>query len=128
MRRFLTLLLLWVGLIGATAPAFACANADAGECCPANAPSGCTQVYEQFGIEASVCCVSPAAPAQIVAAEAGRELQVQGDHGSPDPVALTVSFASSLDRHRAGQLAVPALSAKYTDASLTWLHTGRLRL
>ena len=128
MRRFLALLMVWAGLIGAVGPAFACASAAAaGDCCPANAPSGCTPVYEQVGVELSVCCVSAAAPAQIVAAEPGRELQ-QGDRGSPDPVVLITSSASSHDLRRAVRLAAPLLSAQFTDASLTYLHTGRLRL
>jgi hypothetical protein len=128
MRRFLTLLLLLAGLIGASVPAFACAAADAGECCPANAPSGCSQAYEQLASEASVCCVSTTAPARIVAPEPGRELQIQGDRGSPDPAALTIASASSLNRHHCCQLAALPHSAEYADASLTYLHTGRLRL
>jgi hypothetical protein len=129
MRRLLTLLLLLAGLIGASAPAFACATAAAaGECCPVNAPSGCTQLYEQIGSEASVCCVTTTTSALIVAAESSRELQVQDDRGSPDPVALTVASAPSLERQRAGRLAAPLLAAQYADASLTYLHTGRLRL
>jgi hypothetical protein len=130
MRRFLVLLLLLAGFIGAGGPAFACATAAAaGECCPVNAPSGCTRGYEQVGSEASICCVTPTAPAQVVAAESGRELHVvQDDRGSPDPVALTVASGSSLYRQRAGRLAVPLLSAECADASLTYLHTARLRL
>src|SRR5262245_30353784 len=126
MRRFLALLMVWAGLLGAVAPALACVTA-ADDCCPANAPSGCTPVYEQLGCGLSVCCVTAPAPAQMVAAEPGRELQ-QSDRGSADPVGLTASFASSLDSPRADRLAVPVLSAQLTDASLTYLHTGRLRL
>jgi hypothetical protein len=130
MRRFLALFMLLAGLIGAGASAFACAAAGAaGDCCPANSPSGCTPEYEQFAVESSVCCITATAPAQIVAAEPGRELQLaQGERGSADPIVPTTSPVSSLDPRRAGRLAVPLLSARYTDASLTYLHTGRLRL
>jgi len=125
MRRFLALLMVFAGLLGAAAPAFACATA-ASDCCPANAP-GCTPEYQQFGVEPSVCCVTPAAPAQIVAAKSGRE--VQGSNpGSPDPNVLPVSFTSSLDRRGACHIAADPCSARRADASLTYLHTGRLRL
>jgi hypothetical protein len=122
MRRYLAMLMVWVGLIGAGVPAFACASAAAaGDCCPPNAPSGCTSVYEQIGVVQSMCCVTAAAPAQMVAAE-GRS------HGSPDPNVLPVSPASSLDVRRADYVVEPLFSVRLTDASLTYLHTGRLRL
>jgi hypothetical protein len=112
MRRFFAMLVVLVGLIGAVAPAFACASAAGGDCCPANAPSGCAPQYQ---------------PAFAV--ETGRELQVaQRDLGSVDPVVPTNTPAAFLDPQRASRLAVPLLSAACTDASLTYLHTGRLRL
>ena len=127
MRRFLALLVVFAALIGAGAPAFACAlGAAAGDCCPANAP-GCTPAYEQFGVEQRVCCVTTAAPAQIVAAEPGREVQGRNP-GSPDPNVLPVSPVASLDVQRSGRLTPSHFSARDTDASLTYLHTGRLRL
>lgn len=127
MRRFLAFLMVFAGLVGAGAPAFACAIGAAGDCCPANAPSGCTPEYEQLGVEPSVCCVTAAAPAQLVAAEPGREVQGRNP-GSPDPTVLPVSSASPLDLRVAGRVAAPLFSARCTDASLTYLHTGRLRL
>jgi len=128
MRRFLASLLVFAGLVGAGVPAFACASAAAaGDCCPANAPSGCTPEYQQFGIEQSTCCATAAAPAQIVAAEPGREVQGRNP-GSPDPTVLPVSPASSPGLRRAGTAVEPLFSARFTDASLTYLHTGRLRL
>lgn len=112
MRRFLAMLVVLVGLIGAVAPAFACASAAGGDCCPANAPSGCAPQYQ---------------PAFAV--EPGRELQVaQRDLGSVDPVVSTNSLSSLLDPGRASRLEVPLLPAACPDASLTYLHTGRLRL
>jgi len=123
MRRFLALLMVFAGLLGAGVSTFACAAA--GDCCPANAP-GCTPEYEQFGVEPSVCCVSPAAPAQMVAAEPGREVQGRNP-GSPDPNVLPASIAPSLNP-TFDRVAAPQFSARRTDASLTYLHTGRLRL
>jgi hypothetical protein len=127
MRRFLALLMVFAGLVGAVAPAFACAIGAAGDCCPTNAPSGCTPEYEQLGVEPSVCCVTAAAPVQMVTAEPGREVQGRNP-GSPDSNVLPVSSAASLDLRVASRLAAPAFSTRCTDASLTWLHTGRLRL
>jgi hypothetical protein len=112
MRRFLTMLVVLVGLTGAVAPAFACASAAGGDCCPANAPSGCAPQYQP-----------------TFAVEPGRELQVaQRDLGSVDPVAPTHSLASLLDPPHGSHLEVPLFSAVCPDASLTYLHTGRLRL
>src|SRR5262245_48877695 len=112
MRRFLAMLVVLVGLIGAVAPAFACASAAGGDCCPANAPSGCAPQYQP-----------------TAAVEPGRELQVaQLALGSVDPVVPTPSPVSLPDPQPAYRLAVPLLSAACTDASLTYLHTGRLRL
>jgi hypothetical protein len=119
MRRILAILVVWAGLVGTGTTAFACVSAAAaGDCCPAGAPSGCAQLYEQL----------EAAPAQMVAAEPARELQVaQRDHGPTDPVFVTVATPCVPDPGSTADLTVCALSAR-TDASLTYLHTGRLRL
>jgi hypothetical protein len=124
------MLVVWAGLMGAGAPAFACATAAAsGDCCPPGAPTGCTQVYEQLDLEASVCCITAVAPAQIVATESGRELLLkQHDHESADPVVLAAPPCSLPDPGSTSRLDGPHVSAAYTDASLTYLHTGRLRL
>lgn len=126
MRRFLALLMVFAGLIGACAPAFACAPGAAGNCCPPNAP-GCTPAYEQFGVEPSMCCVAAADPVQMIAAEPARDVQ-ERNPGSPGPNVLPVSSASSPELRAAGTVDAPLFSARCTDASLTYLHTGRLRL
>jgi hypothetical protein len=129
MRRLFALLVVWVGLIAAGAPAFACATAAAaGNCCPVDGPSGCAQLYEQLGPEATACCITAAAPSVMVSAEPSRELHsVQCGHGSADPVAAVASLSSILHR-RGSQLALPLPAPTHTDASLTYLHTARLRL
>jgi hypothetical protein len=129
MRRLFALLVVWVGLITAGAPAFACATAAAaGNCCPADAPSGCAQLYEQLGAQATVCCATAAAPSVMVSAEPNRELHIaQSDHGSVDPVADVASLSSILHR-RDSQLALPLPAPTHPDSSLTYLHTARLRL
>lgn len=129
MRRLFPLLVLWIGLIGAGAPAFACATAAAaGDCCPPGSPTGCAQPYEQLGAEAIVCCATADTPSAMVAADAGRELQIaQGDHESADPAAAVASILSVLDL-RDSKLALPVTDSVLADASLTYLTTARLRL
>lgn len=130
MRRFIALLMLCAGLFGAGSPALACATAAAaGDCCPSGAPSGCTQAYEQLGIEASICCLTAAAPAHLVVADPGRELQVvQPERRSADPVHAGVMAPVFADLRYPTLPELPAVSSSRTDASLTYLRTGRLRL
>lgn len=111
------MLVVWAGLVGAGLPAFACASAAAaGDCCPPDAPSGCTQVYQQLDVQASIC-VTAEAPARMV----------ERDHGSADPIVLVASGVSLPDPGSIVRVPVRPSSA-CTDASLTYLHTGRLRL
>lgn len=130
MRRFLTLLIVWAALAGAGLPAFACATAAAaGDCCPPDAPSGCIQAYQQLDIEAAVCCITAAAPSQLVVAEPNREPKAaQRDHGSTDPVALVTPSSSYPSLRSTIRLAISHVPSARTDASLTYLYTGRLRL
>ena len=130
MRRLFALFVLWVGLIAAGAPAFACATAAAaGNCCPADAPSGCTQTYELLGAEAIVCCITVSAPSAVVSAEPSRELQIaQHDHGASDPVAPVAPLPLLLDPSGSHLVPPAPLLQRTTDASLTYLHTARLRL
>ena len=130
MRRFIAFLILWAGLLGAGAPAVACATAAAaGDCCPPGAPAGCTQPYEQLDIEATVCCITGAAPSQMVSAERGRELQaVQDDCRSADPLAIVSSSFSVPELRSPLRFNASNVSSARTDATLTYLRTGRLRL
>lgn len=129
MRRFIAFLVFWAGLLGAGSPAFACASAAAaGDCCPPGAP-GCTQAYEQLGIEATVCCITAAAPSQMVSAERGRELQaLQDDCRSTDPVATVSTSFRFPDPASPARFNAPNVSSALRDDSLTYLRTGRLRL
>jgi hypothetical protein len=130
MRRFIALLVLWAGFLGAGSPAFACATAAAaGDCCPPGAPTGCTQAYDQHDIDAAICCITAAAPSQMVYAERGRELQlVQDDCRSADPIAIVSTSFLPPDPRSTPRFDVANVSPACTDASLTYLLTGRLRL
>lgn len=130
MRRSIAMLVLWIGLLGAGSPAFACATAAAGgDCCPPGTASGCSQTYEQLDVEATVCCITAAAPSQIVAVERSREADlVQRDGGSAEPIVAAAALRSFADLRQRLCFEAPASRLVHTDASLTYLRTGRLRL
>jgi hypothetical protein len=130
MRRLIALLVLWTALLGAGSPAFACVTAAAaGDCCPPGAPSGCSQTYEQLDVVATICCITAPAPSQMVSVESGRERHVlQLDRGSPDPIVVVSKSDTLSEFQQRSHFTTPLVSSASTDASLTYLHTGRLRL
>jgi hypothetical protein len=129
MRRLIALLVLWTALLGVGSPAFACATAAAGDCCPPGALTGCSQTYEQSDVVATICCITAPAPSQVVSVEAGRERQVlQLDRGSPDPIVIVSKSATLSEFQQRTHFTAPLVSSASTDASLTYLRTGRLRL
>jgi hypothetical protein len=130
MRRLLALILLWAGLLGAGSPAIACASAAAaGDCCPAGAPSGCRQVYEQLDVAATAYCLTRSAPSAVASAERSRGPQLlENDCGSPDPVVIAGAFVPFADDAPSSTSGATIVHSAATDRSLTYLHTGRLRL
>lgn len=130
MRRLIALLVVWAGLLAAGSPALACATAAAaGDCCPPGAPSGCSQTYAQLDVVANICCVSAPAPSQIVSVESVRERHVlQQDNGSHDPLVIVSKSNALTEFQQRFQFTAPLVSSASTDAALTYLHTGRLRL
>jgi hypothetical protein len=128
MRRLIALVVLWVGLLGAGSPVLTCAaGAAAGDCCSPDAPSGCIVSYEQLDAAATICCAA-AGPSHVVSIEPGRELQIQPDSGSTDPVVIVAAFAPFTHPKQQLRFIAPLASSARTDAALTYLHTGRLRL
>jgi hypothetical protein len=119
MRRLIALFVLWIGLVGAGSSAFACATAAAtGDCCPPGTDAGCSQTYEQLAVDAAIGCVTAAAPSRVV----------QRDCGSADPVAPAAAVRALVDFGHLPCCEAPRACPARTDASLTYLHTGRLRL
>jgi hypothetical protein len=131
MRRIVALIVLWAGLLGAATPVFACTSSGAnGDCCPPGAPAGCGQTPEQFDLAATTCCLTGSAPSPMVSTELGREQQiVQHDGGSADPIAIVSALISRpRDATLSSGFAATTPRPIAADLSLTYLHTGRLRL
>lgn len=128
MSRILALIVLGAALLGGS-PLVACASGAAGDCCPPGAPAGCGTT-EQLDIAATTCCLTGSAQSPAVSAERSREQQtLNHDCGSADPVGIVttlVSLPHEVTRSSAFDAALNRAAAP--DRSLTYLHTGRLRL
>jgi len=125
LRRLSVLLLIWVGLLGAAAPAFACPMAAQHDCCPPQAPSPCGGAPAEV-----ICCVGTPASSQAVSVNSSRLLKEfpASPSGTPDLPVLPVWVASFPDLAHLYDMPASAPSAPRTDAALTYLRTGRLRL
>lgn len=131
-RRLTALLVLWVGLLGAGSPALACA-ADAldGDCCPQEAPLPCgDDTAEYHSSTTGVMCCAPANVGARAASIDSRRASQDREHdsGTPDPLIRPAPFDSPTGAPCARHLTAPADSPARTDAALTYLRTGRLRL
>ncbi len=74
-------------------------------------------------------CLAPAMPSQAVAIEAARKPQdAQHDGRWPESPASVVWIASISDLTLQRELIAPTRADARTDATLTYLKTGRLRL
>jgi hypothetical protein len=123
MRRLTALLIVWVGLLGAIAPAFACAMPTSdSSCCPPDAPADCRQAWEFERLET----VASPVPSKMSSVEAVRTSQ--HDARSPESPVITAAPPFIANSAQRGELVVPAESIARTDATLTYLKTGRLRL
>jgi hypothetical protein len=121
MRRLIAFIVICAGLLGAGSAAFACATAAAtGDCCPPGAPSGCIEMYKQLNAAPTASCVTSSAASQILSAERGR--------GSADPVIVAGTPGPLPQLVRSSVLDGSVIRSAPTDRSLTYLHTGRLRL
>jgi hypothetical protein len=125
--------MLCLGLIWATAPAFACTSMTDRDCCPEGAPSPCKGDESGFDLKAfaSLCCVSaPVASSSATAtADTHRSVDVEPQSpDSPDAIALLAWFATLQPREHERPPPPPDLVRTRTDAALTYLRTLRLRL
>ena len=121
MRRLIALIVIFAGLLAAGSAALACASAAAtGDCCPAGAPSGCIEMYQQLDAAPAVSCATSIAASQVVSAER--------DRGPTDPVILASTLGSPAKRAQSSGLHGTIVDPAPTDRSLTYLQTGRLRL
>ena len=125
MRLPAALLVLWVALIGAVAPALACAKPESAmDCCPPDAPADC-RIAWSFERADETAAVTRSHSIQSIDLHSAH-----ADHGgSPDSFGLPLAafhFPSRLNLHSV-PYGVPA-SEFLSDAALTYLRTGRLRL
>jgi len=121
MRRFIALIVILAGLLAAGSAALACASAAAtGDCCPPGAPSGCIEMYQQLGAAPTVSCITSPAASAAVSAERGG--------GSPDPVIVAGLPGTPAGLAFSSGFPGTIVDSAPTDRSLTYLHTGRLRL
>lgn len=131
LRRLSAILVLCVGLLTIGGPAAACALASAtSDCCPSGGqPCGDGGSGAPVSPEASACCFTAPTPSSAAAAEAPRARASLDLHASgPDPY---LSLAWLLTLHPWESIAAPAIhppDGRAVDASLTYLHTLRLRL
>jgi hypothetical protein len=132
-RRLTALLVLWVGLLGAISPAFACAvSPSGGDCCPPDASPECRQAWAFERLEsasAAMYCLAPAMPSQAVTIGVARDpLESQHDGPLPEPCAIVAWAEFYPDRSPQREFIAPLKVDARTDATLTYLKTGRLRL
>ena len=121
MRRLIALIVICAGLLGAGSAAFACATAAAtGDCCPPGAPSGCIEMYQQLDAAPAASCVTSSATSPVLALERG--------HGSADPGIVARTPGPIPQLVRSSGLDASIIFSAPPDRSLTYLHTGRLRL
>jgi hypothetical protein len=128
LRRLVAALVLWVGVLGIASPVLACTSMAPAEsdCCPQGSPAPCGGDRSA----ALECCVAapPAVTASPVAAKA-EQLQIEPRSDSRDPVIPPAWLETSNPRGPPSlQFVAPERLSASTDAALTYLHTGRLRL
>jgi len=132
LRRLTVTLVLWLGLLGVGTPAFACSVAALDtDCCPQDTPAPCTDNDFNGGLSASAafCCVAAPTPARTVSVDAGRNApDRKHDAGSPDPLGLPAWITSLPTVAAPPNITAVLVSPGRTDAALTYLRTGRLRL
>ncbi|MEP7244320.1 MAG: hypothetical protein ABI885_11595 [Gammaproteobacteria bacterium] len=131
LRRLSAILVICVGLLTIGGPAAACALASAtSDCCPTNGQpcddggSGTT-----VNPGASACCFTAPTPGTAATAEAPRARASLDLHASGPDSCLPLAWLLTL--HPWESIASPAIrppDSRAADASLTYLHTLRLRL
>src|SRR6267378_368129 len=131
MQRYTAILVVWASLLGGLLPSVACAFDLCSNCCPTD--------FSQFGrgappsaapvTSAEACCaVAPAQPVMVSAADGPGRPDARHVPRPSDPGAHTPSMLVSCDPERWWGTRAPSVLAYRENASLTYLHTARLRL
>jgi hypothetical protein len=127
LQRLMALLVLWAGLLGVGSQALACVtSAPADDCCPPGVPSPCGDPGTSGSTPTTICCVVAPTPDSIVASNVCQP-EAKRSFGSPGPLGPPTATAQATSACR---VAIPTLSHSplHSDARLTYLRTGRLRL
>jgi hypothetical protein len=134
LRRLTAVVVIWVSLLGAAFPAFACSlAASTGDCCgQARASSPCAggEGFVQLPDATTArCCASAHAAVPSVAIDSSRASHERGHHpSSPDPLVL-IAWWASWSAPVPPRLITPSLiRLPASAAALTYLYTARLRL
>jgi hypothetical protein len=129
--RLKSLLVMVLVLLGATAPAFACAMPSAErDCCPEGTPAPCEGKgfhFNALAVAAACCATAPQASTAWIASSRSETEQPQ-HASSPDPFVALAWLATFNPRSPPLPLPPQPDSRRSADGALTYLHTGRLRL
>jgi hypothetical protein len=129
LRRLALSLVFWVGVLGVTSPALACAAPAELErdCCPEGPSDPCGGGSTEA--RAPCCIAAPATGGAVAADVTHRQLARPIDNDSPDPLVLTAWLQTLVIGAAVPDPFVPKKPFSYlSDATLTYLRTGRLRL
>lgn len=125
------LLVAWIAVMGASAPALACAAQVQGDCCPTSLSDPCSDHGSKPVSTGSfvVCCpAAPSNPASVSSLQARADLAKTTAPADPelDPI---LAFINTADL-RPGEFSVASRPSRSPtpDGRTTYLHTGRLRL
>lgn len=130
-RRMTASLVLWLGLLGLGSPAFACSMAAVpnGDCCPEGSQSPCTDGGANYDTaKAASCCNAVPAASPTGSVNAGLNApDLKPNSLSPDSPVVPSWMACAATVNPPDVVPRSAFSSR-TDATLTYLRTGRLRL
>lgn len=125
-KRVSILVMFWLGLVWAAAPALACAQTPDRDCCPPDTHTPCSGDLQAV---AAACCISAPAASPAAVADAPRGTCVQSpDTDSLDTTTLVAWFATLRPLEHEPPPLPPDAPGVRNDAALTYLHTLRLRL
>lgn len=129
-RRLTALLVIWVGLVGVAMPLLACSMVDS-SCCPWQARSGCSLGDRELDSSATIalCCAAIPTRSQVPSVAPSRSSQPSGPAtGSSDSLVASDWAPTGQGTAATRILLLSSLRTHPTDAGLTYLRTGRLRL
>ncbi len=134
MRRWMTMLVVWVSLLGMALPTFACAR-HGHTCCSPDSQSACAGHSPDNGrgiplsLLGSGCCADAPAITRVPTAQIARiQLEPNDLSHAPDPLGMLLWVLAAHSPERDRGRAVHIVPLYQANASLTYLRTARLRL